>query len=121
MKNNLPCITAQQLYLLKQIKLRSHIGIPIFAYINGEFPELITFQIDDDQMKTVEFYIDGGRYSTLADLYSANFVRAILSFFEVEGEYEECRIIVNQLEERNRIMRLSVPTTPYEGKFQKSN
>ena len=117
MKNNQPCITAKQLYLLKQIKMRSHIGIPILSYIQGEFPELITFPIDDDQMKTIEFYIDSGRYSVLMDLYSPKFVRAILSFFEVENEFEECRHIVNQIQERNRIMKLNIETTPYTGKL----
>lgn len=121
MKNNQPCITAKQLYLLKQIKMRSHIAIPIFSYLKEEFPELITFTVDDDQMKTIEFYIDSGRYSVLMDLYSPNFVRAILSFFEVEDEFEECLHIVNQIEERNRVMRTNIPTTPYTKKLQQVN
>lgn len=121
MKNNQPCITAKQLYLLKQIKMRSHIAIPIFAYLKGEFPELITFTIDDDQMKTIEFYIDSGRYNVLMDLYSPNFVRGILSFFEVEDEFEECLHIVKQIEERNRVMRINIPTTPYSGRLQQIN
>jgi len=121
MKNNQPCITAKQLHLLKQIKMRSHIAIPIFAYLKVEFPELITFTIDDDQMKTIEFYIDSGRYNVLMDLYSPNFVRGILSFFEVEDEFEECLHIVKQIEERNRVMRISIPTTPYSGRLQQIN
>lgn len=113
MKNNQPCITAKQLYLLKQIKMRSHIGIPIMAYIQGEFPELVGFYVDDENMKNIEFYIDNGRYDVLIDLYSPNFVRAVLSFFEVEEEFEECRFIVNKIEERNRIMRSNISTKPY--------
>jgi hypothetical protein len=100
-------VTPEQFY---QIKTE---GARLMLWVNEFYPEAMRVPIDEESISKLGFFIEEKDYLTVLYVFGIDYLRAVLTIYESEQNYELCECIVDAIVNHNVCLTDNLPTDAY--------